>query len=168
VKALDKQKALGIMFLLLLGLWMTLVPQMDFVQLIVGMLATLIVIFYSFNLFFNKKETSFATVLGIFTMLWLFVVLLKEIVVANLDIARVVLSPSLPIDPSFQSYKQPLNSPLLQTFYGNAITLTPGTLCVGLDEDEILIHTLTPRAADGVGTSSVRRLFIDLEGSGRP
>ena len=62
--------------------------------------------------------------------------LLKEIVVANLQVARLVMHPRLPIDPVVVRYDAPLRGDLALTTLANSITLTPGTLTVEADERE--------------------------------
>jgi multicomponent Na+:H+ antiporter subunit E len=55
-------------------------------------------------------------------------VFLRELLTANLDVARRVLSPSMPIEPAVVEYKLEVTNPLAVTVLANSITLTPGTL----------------------------------------
>lgn len=59
---------------------------------------------------------------------------------ANLDVARRVLSPSLPIRPALVEVRTELQSDLGRLILANSITLTPGTLSVDLRGDHILVH----------------------------
>lgn len=59
---------------------------------------------------------------------------------ANLDVARRVLSPSLPIRPALVEVRTELQSSLGRLMLANSITLTPGTLSVDLRGDHILVH----------------------------
>lgn len=59
---------------------------------------------------------------------------------ANLDVARRVLSPSLPIRPALVEVRTALQSNLGRLILANSITLTPGTLSVDLRGDHILVH----------------------------
>jgi multicomponent Na+:H+ antiporter subunit E len=93
--------------------------------------------------------------------------LLKEIVVANLHVAKIVLSRKMPIDPGFVKIKQPLKKDLNQALYGNAITLTPGTLTIDMSDDEIIIHGLRIEYAKGIEGSHLEKVFIDLEEAGK-
>ncbi len=163
---MQKKKSFVAMFIALLFLWMMLAPRLSVPQLIIGSGASLIVLFYSHDLLFNNDEAAVFTVRNSFTIIGLFGILLKDIVVANIDVARIVLRPSLPIEPTWQSLRQPLKRPLLQALYGNSITLTPGTLSVIVNENEILIHTLTQSAAKNVATSKIKTMFERLDGGG--
>jgi multicomponent Na+:H+ antiporter subunit E len=55
-------------------------------------------------------------------------VFLRELLTANLDVARRVLSPSMPIEPAVVEYRLEVTNPLAVTVLANSITLTPGTL----------------------------------------
>ncbi len=70
------------------------------------------------------------------------------IVRSNLDVARRVLSPSLPIRPGIVRVKTRLTSPVGRFVLANSITLTPGTLTVDICDDELCIHWVDVQAAD--------------------
>jgi multicomponent Na+:H+ antiporter subunit E len=67
-------------------------------------------------------------------------VLLVALLRANLDMARRVLSPSLPIRPAMVRISTSLRSDLGRLVLANSITLTPGTLSVDLLDDRLLVH----------------------------
>jgi multicomponent Na+:H+ antiporter subunit E len=69
--------------------------------------------------------------------------LLWEIVVANIDIAKVVLHPRLPIDPEIVEFDAAVWSELPATTLANSITLTPGTLTVDVTQRHFTVHSLT-------------------------
>ncbi len=69
--------------------------------------------------------------------------LLKEIAVANLQIAYVVLHPDLPIDPKVVKLRAAVWGDAAVTTLANSITLTPGTLTVSVTERSFTIHSLT-------------------------
>ena len=69
---------------------------------------------------------------------WLFV----EIVKANVQVVKAVLSPDLEVSPTL--VKIPLNTDIdiAETMFANSITLTPGTVSVDMEPDHILVHAL--------------------------
>jgi multicomponent Na+:H+ antiporter subunit E len=77
---------------------------------------------------------------------WLW--LAREVVKSSLDVARIVLSPSLPISPRVVVVKASCEDPVDQAILANSITLTPGTLALDVHEGEITVHALTTRGAD--------------------
>lgn len=73
--------------------------------------------------------------------------LLKEIVLANFAVARIVLNPRLPISPCLITIDASELPPVSQATLANAITLTPGTLSIDVDRGRIEVHCLTRESA---------------------
>ena len=90
--------------------------------------------------------------------------LLAEIVKANIDVARIVLSQDLAISPRLIRVKASQKTVLGQVIYANSITLTPGTVSLDLREGEILVHALTHDTAEGVLTGEMDARVCRLEG----
>ena len=67
-------------------------------------------------------------------------VFLLTLVRANLDMARRVLSPRLPINPDTVEVRTALTSDLGRLLLANSITLTPGTLTVDVEADRLRVH----------------------------
>lgn len=72
--------------------------------------------------------------------------LLKEIFLANVEVAKVILDPAMPISPRIVVFHGSQSTDLGRTVYANSITLTPGTITTGVEGQEFQIHAL--RAAD--------------------
>ena len=78
-----------------------------------------------------------------------------EIIKANVDVARRILSLGPPpIAPRIIRTRALPRSDLARVILANSITLTPGTISIDVNEDEILIHALHADAAE-----------VDLDGS---
>jgi multicomponent Na+:H+ antiporter subunit E len=92
--------------------------------------------------------------------------LIKEIVIANVDVAKAILGVTDDIRPSLFTIKASQQSDLGRTIYANSITLTPGTVTIGMDGDELTIHALTPGARDGLATGDMDRRVTAVEGQG--
>jgi multicomponent Na+:H+ antiporter subunit E len=75
--------------------------------------------------------------------------LMKEIFVANVHVAKIILDPALPISPILVHYRGSQNTDLGRALYANSITLTPGTITTGVQGDEFEIHSLTWVDVDG-------------------
>jgi multicomponent Na+:H+ antiporter subunit E len=71
---------------------------------------------------------------------------LKEVFVANVQVAKVILDPKLPISPRMVVFHGSQKTDLGRAIYANSITLTPGTITTGIEGQEFQIHALT--AAD--------------------
>lgn len=66
--------------------------------------------------------------------------LLWAIIRSNLDVARRVVQPRIPINPGIVMVHTVLTSPLGRTILANSITLTPGTLSVDISGNHLFIH----------------------------
>ena len=84
--------------------------------------------------------------------------LLKEIVIANIQVARLVLHPRLPIDPVIVRFETRLGTDLGRTTFANSITLTPGTVTLDIEGSELVVHALTRGMADLAGGPMERRI----------
>ena len=120
-------------------LWLVLVGSLQPEEIIVGMIVSLLVSFLSIG------RTSLFTALRLtpFFPLYLFyylVIFFKALVFANLDMARRVISPSLPIQPGIIRINTGLESDLGKLLLANSITLTPGTLSVDIEDNQIVVH----------------------------
>lgn len=69
--------------------------------------------------------------------------LLWSVVKSNLDVARRIWTPSLPIQPNWRRLETRLTTPLQKTLYANSITLTPGTLTTEVNADHLIVHCLS-------------------------
>ena len=85
--------------------------------------------------------------------------LLKEIAVANLQIAYVVLHPDLPIDPEVVELEAAVWGDAAVTTLANSITLTPGTLTVSVTERSFAIHSLTAASREDLFDGGLERAF---------
>jgi multicomponent Na+:H+ antiporter subunit E len=83
-----------------------------------------------------------AIVLGSY-LIWL----LGEIVKSNITVIARVLGPSSAIDPAMITVKTKARTELGKTLFANSITLTPGTVTVDVDGDELKVHALVRQNA---------------------
>ncbi len=90
--------------------------------------------------------------------------LIKEIVVANIDVAKAILGMTDDIKPNLFTVKASQRTDLGRTIYANSITLTPGTVTIGMNDDELTIHALTPAAKEGLETGEMDRRVTGVEG----
>jgi multicomponent Na+:H+ antiporter subunit E len=90
--------------------------------------------------------------------------LLWQIVLANLDVAKRIIDPKLPISPTLITLKPSQRSDLGRVIYANSITLTPGTVTTDLSGDTLEVHALTREAADSLLEGDMDRRVTRLEG----
>ena len=83
--------------------------------------------------------------------------LLGEIIRSSLEVARVVLSPSLPISPTVVELITTETTDVGKVILGNSITLSPGTVTIDVHEDCLLVHCLTQHSASQLQDPEVQR-----------
>ena len=93
--------------------------------------------------------------------------LMIEIVKANIDVAKLILSPDMPITPTLLRVKASQTSDLGQVIYANSITLTPGTISVDVANGEILVHALSRDGADALIEGEMDRRVTRMAGEDR-
>jgi multicomponent Na+:H+ antiporter subunit E len=87
-----------------------------------------------------------------------------QIAKSNVDVARRILSPSLPISPTTVRIRTSQRTPLSRAVYANSITLTPGTVSMTIDQDTILVHALTEENARALEDGEMGRRVAAFEG----
>lgn len=152
-----------ILFILLLIFWFILSFKVDLTITIIGFFVSGMVVFLNYDLVFYNAEVSKLTFRTIKRLLVLFFVLLFNIAKSNIEVAKIVLSKKMPIDPGFVTIKNPLKRELNQALFANAITLTPGTLTVDMNDDEIVVHGLVKEQVNHLDGSSLEKAFMSLE-----
>jgi multicomponent Na+:H+ antiporter subunit E len=143
--------------------WLILIPRYTIENILAGLLVCWGALWFSNELLIEEDQASIYTKKGIILFLKYIYRLIIEIIKANIDVAKIVLSKNMDIQPHF--FKVPLHvkKDMNKVIYANAITLTPGTLSVDMDEDFILVHALTTAAAKGIEGSILEQGIIELE-----
>lgn len=100
-----------------------------------------------------EEELSIGQSLGAlpYVVLYLFI-FLKEVIVANLDVAYRVLAPGMPLEPQVILVPLRVETELGITTIANSITITPGTITLDHDPDEnaLYVHAIDGRDIDSI------------------
>lgn len=80
--------------------------------------------------------------------------LVTEIVKANVNAMRMILTQREEIEPALVSFCTDLKSQAGKALLANTITLTPGTITVTLEESEYTVHCLDESMAEGIEESA--------------
>ncbi|MEJ8553826.1 Na+/H+ antiporter subunit E [Tepidibacter sp. Z1-5] len=100
----------------------------------------------------------------IYIIQYLFV-LIVEVIKANIDVAKIVLSPKIDIEPVVVNFKTKLKSDLCRVILANSITLTPGTITMVMENDVYTIHCLKKQFAEGLLDSKFENILLKIEES---
>lgn len=145
--------------------WFIMSGFFDIVHGIMGVLSVGIVLALNYKLknhnFFEDEHEVLTHIR--YGRLFLYIPwLIYQILVSAIQVARIILTPSLPIETKIVRFKVDLPSAHAKMILGNSITLTPGTLTIDIDGDEFLVHGLVPNAYKGIIDDSMPQQVLQL------
>lgn len=109
----------------------------------------------------NTERTATRASVRVWRMLWYFPWLVGRILHSGFHLSMLILNPALPIDPKMIRHRTELKDNGSIVLLGNSITLTPGTITVEVDSQDLLIHTMDDNAAEDITS---RRMEQQIEG----
>ena len=129
------------LFVALAALWLLLSGHYNGFLLTLGVLSCAATVFVASRLSVIDQESVPLPIYWLLPGYWLW--LLAEIVKANIDVARRILHPKLPIDPRLFEVTCTQETDLGRVIYANSITLTPGTISTDVRGNVIQVHALS-------------------------
>lgn len=91
--------------------------------------------------------------------------LIGEIISANIEVARIILDPRLPISSHLIRVPASQKTALGKVIHANTITITPGTVSLDVTDDVILVHALDHSLASQDDSGKADEMISWLEGS---
>lgn len=149
--------------LLLSVFWIALTASLTPVNLVLGVTCSAFTAFLSLLVLGRTLDGEF-TLPVLFRLPLFGLALAWEIIKANLDVARIILDPRLPIKPKVAEYRTYLRGDLPRTFFANSITLTPGTVTLEVKGDVFYVHCLASHHEAGLREGGLERLVAWLFG----
>ena len=132
-----------IYFLFWLAYTSSLAPE----ELIIGIIIAAFLSLFTYKSFtqIKSEHNIFKRTAAFITYIPIFII---EMVKANIDVARRVINPNLPINPGIVKINTNLQSDYAKLFLANSITLTPGTLTMDIEDDYLYIHWIDITSSD--------------------
>ena len=90
--------------------------------------------------------------------------LAKEVVLANIAVARCVWQGNESVNPRVIKVKANQKTDLGIVIYANSITLTPGTVSIDLEGNDIIVHAINEDSANDLLTGEMDRRVCKVEG----
>ncbi len=146
--------------LFLLTVWFLISGHFTFLPVLPGVLGLLLTSYLIHRT--EVKTNSFATNnLNPLSFAFYMVFLLKEIIKSNISVAIAVLKGNtqtelVTIDAKFKNEQA-------KVLLANSITVTPGTMTVGIEKDHLIIHCLTSDTKEGVKSLDFNKKIAKLE-----
>jgi multicomponent Na+:H+ antiporter subunit E len=139
---MKKTLSFMLLYATLVFFWIWLNNAAGIVVLSVGLVSSLIIaLIFSTNLSaFSGLKPNLRAIAFSFLFILYFI---KELFKSNLSLAKIVLSPGLPLNPGIVKVRTRLKSPMARLLLANSITLTPGTLTVEMTGEWLYVHCVT-------------------------
>ena len=161
-------------FIILFAFWLLLSGRYQAKYIIIGAISAALVTFFTNDLFYSalqRGEQAGIRIRQVLLQIWRFILylpwLLLQIILANVQVAYLVLHPRMPIEPALLLFRTRMRKGIARVTLGNSITLTPGTITTSLEEGNYIIHNLKPPLAssliDGVMQKKIARVYLEEE-----
>jgi len=145
--------------------WLAYTSSLIFEDMLVGLVLSFLLSLFTYKSFssLNSDKNLLVRFINTIKYIPLFII---EMIKANIDVARRVINPKLPINPGIVKVKTDLESDYAKLFLANSITLTPGTLTMDVIEDNLYIHWIDVETKDkNIQKNLISKKFEDnLEG----
>ena len=143
----SKLKDFLYLFLFTVLIWMCLTSSVHYQEVVTGIFISLLLTIFLYKHYHELGLPSLTVRRFMYFLIYL-VVLFKEIVKANFDVAYRVIHPKMPIEPGIVVIKTELKQNIAKMILANSITLTPGTFTLDILGDNLLIHLINVRTED--------------------
>ena len=151
-------------FALLFIFWIILNGNITTEIVILGLVLSAIVTMVSYKTIRLSRELEKKVVKKMGKIIIYLMILIVEIIKANIDIIKLVLTKDPEITPTLMNMKTNLKSRISRVALANSITLTPGTITVTMNENDLLIHAIEKSNLDGIEESIFVEKLRELEG----
>jgi multicomponent Na+:H+ antiporter subunit E len=151
-------------FVFMMVFWLLISASVHWQHILVGAVFCFILTVFWSNLSISADVKTGFKVKQLFMLIKYFIFLGIDIIVANINVAIIVLNPKMPISPGIVIMRCDLERNLSRVLYVNSITLTPGTITVELEDNLLIVHALTKDVAHGVEDWALYRRLMEVEG----
>ena len=100
----------------------------------------------------------------VFRIVGYFAWLVGEILRSAWGVMRLIWSPTLQPEPRLTAFRSGLRTEAGRVVLADSITLTPGTVTVSLQGEELLVHGLDVSMTEGLAGSDMERRIAAVEG----
>ncbi len=134
--------------LVLFLLWMMFVASLDPQEIVTGLFVAFFTSLITGSVIAGKEPLKWLSPKRWFYFFLFALYFIKELTLANLDVAYRVIHPRLPINPGIVRVKTKLKTPIAKLVLANSITMTPGTITVDVHGDTLYIHWIDVKGKD--------------------
>lgn len=140
-------------FVLLMGIWVAFSGLFDPFHLSLGVISCALVSLLSTRILFSDRTIPLPVLIGRwFRFLGYLGWLMKEIIIANVHVFYLAIIPGgiRHLDPELVRIKVKLQGETARYLLANSITLTPGTVSVKIEGQDLLVHSISRKTTEGL------------------
>lgn len=149
---------------LFLVFWLILNARITVEVVLIGVLVSALMSLFTYRIMGYNKTTEKKVWARIFPILSYLAVLVVEVVKANIQIIKLVLSPKIEIRPKIVYFDCTVRSDAAKVALGNSITLTPGTITIDIDGNRFGVHAIDTAFAEGIEDTDFAKALQKIEG----
>lgn len=151
------------MYLLYFLLWVIFNGNFTLEICIFGLIIAGAIFAFTCKFMDYSVEKEKANIRKIFKFIRYCCVLVMEIVKANFAVIHMILSEKEEPEPALVNFHSDMETSVGKALLANAITLTPGTITVSLENSEYVVHCLDEDLAVGMADSIFVKQISDME-----
>lgn len=151
------------MFIVFLALWIIFNGTVTFEVIWIGSLISALLYLFVCRFMGYSIKKDWRGFLNILRVLRYVITLIWEIIKANTQVIRFILSSKYEVEPVLVKFTSDLKKESSRAVLANSITLTPGTITVTLTGNEYVVHCLDKDLATGMEDSTFVKQLRKLE-----
>ncbi|MGB5605877.1 MAG: Na+/H+ antiporter subunit E [Gammaproteobacteria bacterium] len=141
--------------------WLMISGDFGAANLALGIAAALLVVAISLRMDVVDQESQPIHLTPRLPIYWGW--LTRQVIKSNLDVTRRIWTPGRSISPTLVRLKLGQETALGKVIYANSITLTPGTVTLTIEGDQVLVHALSRADAAVLEQGEMNRQVRALE-----
>lgn len=151
------------MLLFFFAIWIILNGKITLEIAIFGILVSAALFLFTCKFMGYSIRKEFVLFKNIFAILEYILILMVEILKANIGVVKFIFSYRFVVEPVMVTFQSPLKSNFLNVILANSITLTPGTITVSMEDGLFVVHCLDKELAQGLDSSVFVRKLAAIE-----
>lgn len=151
------------MYFIFLALWIIFNGKFTLEILLFGIVIASVIYWFMYRFMdFSIQKDLLLWKRGLLLLRY-FGILILEIIKANVTTMKLLFSEKYEIEPVLITFQTTLETRMARVLLANSITLTPGTITVSLEGNELQVHCLDKTLADGLSDGIFVRELEKLE-----
>lgn len=151
------------MFLLYFVLWIIFNGRVTTEIILFGIAIAAVMYWFVCHFMEYSPKTEFKIFKNFFLGICYVIILIWEIIKANICVMKLIYSSELEVEPVVVQFKTKLKTDAARVALANSITLTPGTITVTLTDNEYFVHCLDKELAEGIENSIFVKMLQKME-----